>query len=133
MKFKINLSNFIFGEMEIKDITLIMGMPRTGKTTILRLLYDIIYYANNGVLPAELLSIINAFDISSAEITLENFTVTCTKEEEASCKPGGQAKRNEKALYIPVEIEEIVKFRLVPPFESYYSFMELLFKILSGT
>ncbi|QXJ35153.1 hypothetical protein J5U22_01700 [Saccharolobus shibatae] len=87
-----------------------MGMTRTGKTTILRLLYDVTYYAKNGVVPAELLSIINVFDTSSAEITLDNFTVTCTKEEEASCKSEDRVRRNEAVFSNSHEIrKEFVK------------------------
>ncbi|AGJ62107.1 hypothetical protein [Saccharolobus islandicus] len=104
-----------------------MGTPRSGKTTFLRLLYDIIYADNNGVIPAELYSIINEYDIPSANLELDRIKISCTRIEEVACNLESTEKKG-KAIYFPIEMEEAVKVRIFLTFESYYSFMELLLK-----
>ncbi len=60
-KVKVNIPGLMQGEIELEGITILMGSPMAGKTTLLRLIYDLTYVKKNLVIPQELYHIVNEF------------------------------------------------------------------------
>jgi len=126
----------IEGEIELGGITILMGSPMTGKTTLLRLIYDLTYARKNNVIPQELYYIANEFlEKGTMEIALDDLKIECNKEETENpvCRMSNSSI-SYNAILFPSEMEYIIKYNYAPTyFESYNEFMNLINKLRSGT
>ncbi|MFP3203784.1 MAG: hypothetical protein RXR43_16740 [Sulfolobus sp.] len=135
-KVKVSIPGLIEGEIELEGITILMGSPMTGKTTLLRLIYDLTYAKKNSVIPLELFYIANEFlEKGTMEIALEDFKIECNKEETEN--PACRMSKSSiayNAILFPSEMEYIIKYNYSPAyFESYNEFMNLINKLRAGT
>lgn len=135
-KVKVSIPGLIEGEIELEGITILMGSPMTGKTTLLRLIYDLTYARKNSVIPLELFYIANEFlEKGTMEIALEDFKIECNKEEteNPACRMSDSSIAY-NAILFPSEMEYIIKYNYSPAyFESYNEFMNLINKLRAGT
>ena len=113
--------------LELAPVTLLLGPPKAGKTTLLRLIYDALYLKKEGRTPKDLLLILQTAGRAEEWKLLEvgrgydKLEVYCSKEE---CEARGSLSLN--PLFIPGELEVIVKHHFTPPYEPHYSFSQLL-------
>ena len=136
LKVSIDFPNLISGELEINDITVLMGKPMSGKTTLLRLIYDVIYASNSKVVPLEANIIAHEFLDGEMRVSVESgearATITCSSFEETTCNFEGD-KIGYNALFFPSEMEYILKYGYCPVYyESYSAFYSLINKLKSG-
>ena len=135
-KVKVRIPGLIEGEIELEGITILMGSPMTGKTTLLRLIYDLTYARKNRVTPLELFYIANEFlEKGTMEIALEDLKIECNKEEtENPACTMSKSSIAYNAILFPSEMEYIIKYNYAPAyFESYNEFMNLINKLRAGT
>jgi hypothetical protein len=123
--------------MELKKMNIIMGPQRSGKTTLLRLLFNAVYARLNRLNETrDLYNIANNYltgKLKNGSIKLEIYYVEiyydkerkelilnleCTKEEETKCKVDGKSPFKDVVL-IPTEFEALMKYALLPPGEPY--------------
>lgn len=109
MKVKIEIQGRLSGEVELAPVTIVVGPPRSGKTTLFRLIFDALYANYYGNEPAELGL------VRSATIEIDNLKLVC---EDYECAKYGYTERL-KPFYLPTEYELLLKFGGWPPFESY--------------
>lgn len=134
-KVEVSIPGLIEGEIELEGITILMGSPMSGKTTLLRLIYDLTYARKNRVIPLELYYIANEFlEKGTMKIALEDLKIECSKEETE--KPECSMSESTiayNAILFPSEMEYIIKFNYSPAhFESYNEFMNLINKLRAG-
>ena len=136
-KVKVRIPGLIEGEIELEGITILMGSPMTGKTTLLRLIYDLTYAKkNNNVKLLELYYIANEFlEKGKIEISLDDLKIECNKEEtENPVCSMYNSFTSYNAILFPSEMEYIIKYNYAPAyFESYNEFMNLINKLRAGT
>lgn len=135
VKVRVSIPGIAEGEIELEGITILMGSPMTGKTTLLRLIYDLTYAKKNIVMPQELYHIANEFlEKGTMEIALEDLKIECNKEEDESpvCTMYNSSIAYNAVLF-PSEMEYIIKYNYAPDFESYNEFMNLINELRAGT
>jgi len=135
-KVRVNIPGLVEGEITLEGITILMGSPMTGKTTLLRLIYDLTYARKNNDIPQELYYIVNEFlEKGKMEIALEDLKIECNKEEYENpvCRMSNSFIAY-NAILFPSEMEYIIKYNYAPAyFESYNEFMNLINKLGAGT
>jgi len=125
--------------MELKKMNIIMGPQRSGKTTLLRLLFNAVYARLNGLdttrdlydmaynyLTGKLrgglitLEICNEekYDYDREECGEAMLKLECTGGEEVSCDVEGKSPF-EGVIFIPTEFEALIKYALLPLSEPY--------------
>ena len=133
---KVKVSGLIEGEIELQGITVLMGSPMAGKTTLLRLIYDLAYARKNNVIPQELYYIAKELlEKGKIEIALDDLKIECSKEEDENpvCSMSNSFIAYNTILF-PSEMEYIIKYNYAPTyFESYNEFMNLVNKLRAGT
>jgi len=134
-KVKVSIPGLMQGEIELEGITILMGSPMTGKTTLLRLIYDLTYVKKNIVMPKELYHIANEFlEKGKIEISLDDLKIECNKEEtENPVCSMYNSFTSYNAILFPSEMEYIIKYNYAPDFESYNEFMDLINELRAGT
>ena len=127
--------------MELKKMNIIMGPQRSGKTTLLRLLFNAVYARLNGLnatrdlydmaynyLTGKLkdgsitLEICNEekYDYYKEECREAMLKLECTGGEEMNCDVKGEGKLPfEDVIFIPTEFEALIKYALLPLSEPY--------------
>jgi energy-coupling factor transporter ATP-binding protein EcfA2 len=127
--------------MELKKMNIIMGPQRSGKTTLLRLLFNAVYARLNGLdttrdlygmaynyLTGKLrygsitLEICNEekYDYDREECREAMLKLECTGGEEVSCDVEGESKLPfDGVIFIPTEFEALIKYALLPLSEPY--------------
>lgn len=127
---KVDIPGRLSGKFRLAPVTVIMGPPRSGKTTLLKLIYSAFYAASRGVVPAELqyyLESVEALRISfcfkeeECEKEAPALELVCTKNEERGCSLKGAA--DIRPFYLPPEYELLVKYNIWLPHESYSALM----------
>ena len=125
------------GELELAPVTVLLGLPRSGKTTLLRILYDAVYYAQHRRPPRDLILLVKSVSTREEEWELASFrdcencdpklTVTCSRD---GCSFTGWL--NARPLFIPTEVELIVKYGYFPSLEPYFEFGNLVNTLRAG-
>jgi len=125
------------GELELAPVTVLLGLPQSGKTTLLRVLYDAVYYAQHRRPPRDLILLVKSVSTREEEWELVSFrdcescdpklAVTCSKER--CTYLGGLIAR---PLFIPTEVELIVKYGYLPPLEPYFEFGSFVNTLRAG-
>ncbi|AFA39169.1 hypothetical protein Pogu_1142 [Pyrobaculum oguniense TE7] len=112
MKVNVNIQGRLSGELELAPVTVLVGPPRSGKTTLLRLIFDTLYADYFGYEPSELGA------INSAVIEIEGLKLTC---EDGQCSRERYSEKLKRLnpFYLPTEYELLLKFGMWPPYESY--------------
>ena len=139
LRVSVDIPNLVRGELEIDGMAVLMGLPMSGKTTILRLIFDVLYASQEGVTPLEATAIADEFLDSKGEmrVTVEHeeakAEIVCNKqEEEASCESQG-GKIPYDAVFFPAEMEYILKYNYAPVYyESYNRFYTLINELRAG-
>ena len=137
VKVEVDLPGRFSGELELEPITVVIGRPRSGKTTLLRLICNALYMSLVGKVPRDLKQLLRTVEFRDVlrPISLSEgegeMVVECSKEDDISCTSiGGIA--NGRVLFIPTEVELIIKFGYTPPFEPYMEFGNLINKLRAG-
>jgi len=134
---KIYIPGRLEGELELAPVTVLLGLPRSGKTTLLRVIYDAIYYVQYGRPPRDLILLLKSVSTREEEWELVSFrecencnprlTVTCNKER---CTYLGRLSA--RPLFIPTEVELVVKYGYFPSLEPYFEFGNLVNTLRAG-
>lgn len=111
MKVNVNIQGRLSGKIELAPVSVIVGPPMSGKTTLLRLIFDTLYADYYGNEPSELAT------IKSAVIEIEGLKLTC-EDGQCSRERYSEMKRL-NPFYLPTEYELLLKFGMWPPYESY--------------
>ncbi|BDR92483.1 hypothetical protein [Vulcanisaeta souniana] len=140
---------FLDCDFELKPLTVIMGPPRSGKSMLLRLIFNMVYAALNKLTTTNdlvamasnylsgklrdgsiMLSIVNI-----AEDELDEFKknpdvrtwrdkgifLTCSNVEEPNCKVEWGYNPFHDVILIPTDVEAILRYRFVPTMAEPYA------------
>jgi len=134
---KVYIPGRLEGELELAPVTVLLGLPRSGKTTLLRILYDAVYYAQHRRPPRDLILLVKSVSTREEEWELVSFrdcekcdpklTVVCSKD---GCSFTGWLKA--RPLLIPAEVELIVKYGYFPSLEPYFELGNLVNLLRAG-
>ncbi|BCU69771.1 AAA family ATPase [Stygiolobus caldivivus] len=134
LKISVQFPGFITGDLEVNGITVLMGQPMSGKTTLLRLVYDVLYASELGVVPVEASVIAKEFLDGEMKVSVGKRGVsgvlTCsTFEGDPSCDYNKE-KVGYKGVFFPSDMEYILKYNYSPVYyESYSEFFTVLNKL----
>ena len=140
LKVHVEIPNLLSGELKIDKFAVLMGLPMSGKTTTLRLIFDVLYASQEGVVPLEATAIADGFLDSRGEmrVVVEHegikAEIVCSKQEEekASCVLN-DGKIPYNAVFFPAEMEYILKYNYAPVYyESYNRFYTLINELRAG-
>ncbi|MEM1731450.1 MAG: AAA family ATPase [Ignisphaera sp.] len=130
LKVKVEVGSLLRGELFIDGIAVLIGPPRSGKSLLLRLMYDTLYYAEKKVQPMDL-SLIASEIIKDNEVIKMDIEgvaeVVCNNiESRGTCDVNPYTEYIPKPLYIPSSVEDIIKYGYIPPFEPFMEFLNLV-------
>ena len=139
LRVSVDIPNLVRGELEIDKMVVLMGLPMSGKTTILRLIFDVLYASQEGVVPGEAVALADEFLDSRGEMRVivehegVKAEIVCNKQEqEVSCVSEG-GKIPYDAVFFPAEMEYILKYSYAPVYyESYNRFYTLINELRAG-
>lgn len=130
----VEVPNRLSGELSLSPVTVVMGPPKSGKTTLLKLIYSALYAASRGAVPRELLYYLRGAGAVRLSISLGEeapaVELTCSAGEEPACSIKGAA--GVRPFYLPTEYEVLAKNNIWLPYESYQAFNEAWVKLASG-
>jgi len=125
------------GELELAPVTVLLGLPRSGKTTLLRIIYDAVYYAQHHRPPRDLILLVKSVAAREEEWELVSFRdcETCSPKLSVMCSRDGcnfAGGLSARPLFIPTEVELVVKYGYLPSLEPYLEFGNLVNMLRAG-
>jgi len=143
---RVRLPGRVEGEMELAPVTVVMGLPRSGKTALLRALYGSMYYAyvRNTLRPKlqypprDLLLLAKSVETREDEWELASFRdcESCEPRLSVVCSRDGCTLNGQwigvKPLFIPSEVDYVMKHIVCDGSDLYSGVAELVASLLWG-
>jgi len=136
---KVYLPGRLEGELELAPITVIVGPPRSGKTVLLKTLYNALYFAEHEVDPFVLAYIVSVPTPQDGELELVSLRSceNCSPQLSLTCGRGGcrvVGRPGARPLFVPAYVEAVVKhYRYLPLFTHDLELDNLIERLHAGS